>query len=106
METCDELKPTRHGKELLSKSIQSTTQGYSGIDNLTCLSGDDTNLGTDHTKADVHESSNDMSESKSINENQSESDMDLIEDISSDDEIYSDTDDGEYFRQKKVLRRL
>ena len=103
LETCDELKPTRHGKELLSKSIQSTTQGYSGIDNLTCLSGDDTNLGTDHTKADVHESSNDMSESKSINENQSESDMDLIEDISSDDEIYSDTDDGEYFSTEESL---
>ena len=37
-----------------------------------------------------------MSEGKSISENQSESDMDLVEDISSDDEIYSDTDDGEY----------
>ena len=103
LETCDELKPTRHGKELLSKSIQSTTQGDSGIDNLTCLSGDDTRLGTDHTKADVYESSNDMSESKSINENRSESDMDLIEDISSDDEIYSDTDDGEYFSTEESL---
>ena len=50
---------TRHGKELLSKSIQSTTtKGDSGIDNLTCLSGDDTKLGTDHTKADMYESSN------------------------------------------------
>ena len=38
-----------------------------------------------------------MLDSKSISENQSESDMDLVEDISSDDEIYSDTDDGEYF---------
>ena len=103
LETCDELKSARHGKELLSKSIQSTTQGDSGIDNLTCLSGDDTKLGTDHTKADVYESSNDMSESKSINENQSESDMDLIEDISSDDEIYSDTDDGEYFSTEESL---
>ena len=103
LETCDELKPTRHGKELLSKSIQSTTQGDSGIDNLTYLSGDDTKLGTDHTKADVYESSNDMSESKSINENRSESDMDLIEDISSDDEIYSDTDDGEYFSTEESL---
>ena len=44
-----------------------------------------------------------MSESKSINENQSESDMDLIEDISSDDEIYSDTDDGEYFLTEESL---
>ena len=103
LETCDELKPTRHGKELLSKSIQSTIQRDSGIDNLTCLSGDDTKLGTDHTKADVYESSNNMSESKSISENQSESDMDLIEDISSDDEIYSDTDDGEYFSTEESL---
>ena len=38
-----------------------------------------------------------MLDSKSISENQSESDMDLVEDISSDDEIYSDTDDGDYF---------
>ena len=98
LETCDELKPTRHGNELLEKGIQSTTEkGDSGIDNLTCLSGDCTMLGTDHTKADVYESSSDMSEGKSISENQSESDTDLVEDISSDDEIYSDTDDGEYF---------
>ena len=55
------MKSTRHGKELLSKSNQSTTtQGDSGIDNLTCLSRDDTKLGTDHTKADVYESSNDI----------------------------------------------
>ena len=98
LETCNDLKPTRHGNELFDKSIQSAIEkGDSGIDNLACLSGDDTNLGTDHTKADVYESSNDMSEGKSISENQSESDMDLVEDISSDDEIYSDTDDGEYF---------
>ena len=104
LETCDELKPTRHGNELLNNSIQSAIErGDSGIDNLTCLSGDDTKLGTDHTKADVYESSNDMSESKSINENQSESDMDLIEDISSDDEIYPDTDDGEYFSTEESL---
>ena len=96
LETCDDLKPTRHGNELLEKGIQSATEkGNSGIDNLTCLSGDDTKLGTDHTKADVYECSNDMSEGKSMSENQSESDMDLVEDISSDDEIYSDTDDGE-----------
>ena len=45
LETCNIMKSTRHGKELLSKSIQSTTtQGDSGIDNLTCLSGDDTKL--------------------------------------------------------------
>ena len=53
LETCNIMKSTRH--RLLSKSIQSTTtQGDSGIDNLTCLSGDDTKLGTDHTKADVY----------------------------------------------------
>ena len=104
LETCNELKPTRHGNELLEMSIQSATERRdSGIDNLTCLSGDDTKLGTDHTKADVYESSNDMSEGKSISENQSESDMDLVEDISSDDEIYSDTDDGEYFSAVESL---
>ena len=104
LETCDELKPIRHGNELLEKGIQSTTEkGDSGIDNLTFLSEDDTKLGTDHTKADVYESSNDMSEGKSISENQSESDMDLVEDISSDDEIYSDTDDGEYFLAVECL---
>ena len=104
METCDELKPTRHGNELLEKGIQSATErGDSDVDNLTCLSGDDTKLGTDHTKPDVYESSNDMSEGKSISENQSESDMDLVEDISSDDEIYSDIDDGEYFSAVESL---
>ena len=64
------------------------------------MSGDDTG-GTGHTQ--VYESSNDMLDSKSISENQSESDMDLVEDISSDDEIYSDTDDGEYFLAVKSL---
>ena len=44
-----------------------------------------------------------MLDSKSISENQSESDMDLIEDISSDDEIYSDMDDGEYFSTEESL---
>ena len=45
-----------------------------------------------------------MLDSKSIGENhQSESDMDLIEDISSYDEIYSDTDDGEYFSTEESL---
>ena len=51
--------------------------------------------GSGHTQ--VYESSNNTLDSKSISENQSESDMDLVEDISSDDEIYSDTEDGEYF---------
>ena len=100
------MKSTRHGKELLSKSIQSTTQGDSGIDNLTYLSGDDTKLGTDHTKADVYESSNDMSESKSISEYQSESDSDLEDDFFSvpeEIEIYSESDDGEYFLAEESL---
>ena len=93
LETCDELKPTRHGNELFDKSIQSATdRGDSGIDNIIYLSGDDTG-GNGHTQ--VYESSNNMLDSKSISENQSESDMDLVEDISSDDEIYSDTEDGE-----------
>ena len=95
LETCDELKPTRHGNKLLDISIQSATErGDSGIDEIVYLSGDDTG-GTGHTQ--VYESNNNMLDSKSISENQSESDMDLVEDISSDDEIYSDTDDGEYF---------
>ena len=101
LETCNIMKSARHGKELLSKSIQSTTtQGDSGTDNLTCLSGDDTKLGTDHTKADVYESSNDMSEGKSISEYQSESDSDLEDDFFSvpeEIEIFSESDDGEYF---------
>ena len=101
LETSDELKPTRHGNELLNNSIQSAvTRGDSGIDNLACLSGDDTG-GTGHTQ--VYESRENMLDSKSISKNQSESDMDLIEDISSDDEIYSDTDDGEYFLTEESL---
>ena len=106
LETCNIMKSARHGKELLSKSIQSTTQGDSGIDNLTCLSGDDTKLGTDHTKADVYESSNNMSESKSINENQSESDSDLEDDFFSvpeEIEIFLESDDGEYFSAEESL---
>ena len=107
LETCNIMKSARHGKELLSKSIQSTTtEGDSGIDNVTCLSGDDTKLGTDHTKADVYESSNDMSESKSISENQSESDSDLEDDFFSvpeEIEIFSESDDGEYFSAEESL---
>ena len=97
MDTCDELKPTRHENELLDNGIQSATErGDSDIDKIAYLSGDDTG-GTGHTQ--VYESSNNMLDSKSISENQSESDMDLVEDISSGDEIYSDTDDGDYFWQ-------
>ena len=47
-----------------------------------------------------------MLDSKSISENQNESDMDLIEDISSDDEIYSDTEDGEYFSTEESLEEI
>ena len=104
LETCDELKPTRHGNELLDNSIQSAgTKESSGIDNITYWSGDDTG-GTGHTQ--VYESRENMLDSKSISENQSESDMDLIEDISSDDEIYSDTDDGEYFSTEESLEEI
>ena len=104
LETCDELKPTRHGNELLNSSIQSAIErGDSGIDNIAYLSGDDTG-GTGHTQ--VYESRENMLDSKSISENQSESDMDLIEDISSDDEIYSDTDDGEYFLKEESLGEI
>ena len=104
LETCDELKPTRHGNELLDNSIQSAgTNESSGIDNIAYWSGDDTG-GTGHTQ--VYESRENMLDSKSISENQSESDMDLIEDISSDDEIYSDTDDGEYFSTEESLEEV
>ena len=104
LETCDELKPTRHGNELLDNSIQSAgTKESSGIDNIAYWSGDDTG-GTGHIQ--VYESRENMLDSKSISENQSESDMDLIEDISSDDEIYSDTDDGEYFLTEESLEEI
>ena len=104
LETCDVLKPTRHGNEPLRKSIQSAAaKGDSGIDNMAYLSGDDTG-GTGHTQ--VYESSNNMLDSHSISENQSESDMDLVEDISSDDEIYSDTEDGEYFLTEESLEEI
>ena len=107
LETCNIMKSTRHGKELLSKSIQSTTEkGDSGIDNLTCLSGDDTKLGTDHTKADVYDSSNDMSEGKSISEYQTESDSDLGDDFFSVTEVietFLESDDGEYFLAEESL---
>ena len=101
LETCDRLKHTRHGNELLNNSIQSAIErGDSGIDKIACLSGDDTG-GTGHTQ--VYESRESMLDSKSISENQSESDRDLLEDISSDDEIYSDTGDGEYFSAVESL---
>ena len=102
LETCDVLKPTRHGNETLG-SIQSTDKENSGIDNIAYLSGDDAG-GTGHTQ--VYESRENMLDSHSISENQSESDMDLVEDISSDDEIYSDTEDGEYFSAVESLEEI
>ena len=110
LETCNVIKPTRHGKEHLGKSIQSTIEkGDSSTSNLTYLSGDDTKLGTDHTKADVYESSNDMSVSSSISENQMESDSDLEDDLFSlaeDNEICSDSDDGAYFSADESLEEV
>ena len=107
LKSCDALKPTRHGNEPLGKSIQSATDRRdSGIDNIAYLSGDDTKLGTDHTKADVYESSDNMLVSHSISENQSESDMDLKYDIFPDDEVYSDTDDGEYFLMDESIEGI
>ena len=47
-----------------------------------------------------------MLDSYSNSENQSESDMDLVEDISSDDEIYSDTDYGDYFSTEESLEEI
>ena len=65
LETCDVLKPTRHGNEPLG-SIQSAAKGNSGIDNIAYLSGDDTG-GTGHTQ--VYESRENMLDSKSISDN-------------------------------------
>ena len=68
LETFDALKPTRHGNELLGKSIQSATEREdSGIDNIAYLPGDDAG-GTGHTQ--VYESSENMLVSHSISENQ------------------------------------
>ena len=110
LETCNLIKPTRHGKESLGKGIQSKpAKGISGNSKLTCLSGDDTKLGTDHTKADVYESSNNMSMSSSICENQIHSDSDLEDDLFSlaeDNEICSDSDDGSYFSAEESLEEV
>ena len=78
LETCNVIKPTRRGKETLEKGVQSNhAKGVSSNSNLAYLSGDDTKLGTDHTNADVYESSNNVSVSSSISENQMQSDSDL-----------------------------
>ena len=110
LETCNLIKPTRHGKETLGKGIQSNPANeVSSNSNLTYLSGDDTKLGTDHTKADVYESSNNMSVSSSINENQMQSDSDLEDDLFSlaeDNEICSDSDAGPYFSAEESLEEV
>ena len=108
LETYNVIKSTRHGNEFLEMSIKSATErGDSGNDNLIYLSGDDTRLGTDHTNADVYESSNDMSVGNSISENQIETDSDLEDDMFSlakdDNDIFSDNDNGAYFSADKSL---
>ena len=110
LETRNVIKPTRHGKETLGKSIQNNpAKGDSSNSNLTYLSGDDTKLGTDHTKADVYESSNDMSVSSSMSENQIQSDSSLEDGLFSlaeDNEICSDSDDGSYFLADESLEEV
>ena len=110
LDTCNVIKPTRHGKEPLGKSIESATEkGDSSNDNLTYLSGDNTELGIDDTKTDVCESSNDMSVSSSISENQMQSDSDLEDDLFSlpeDNEICSDSDDGAYILADESLEEV
>ena len=110
METCNVIKPTRHGKETLGKGIQSNpAKEVSSNSNLTCFSGDDTKLGTDHTKADVYESSNNVSVSSSISKNQIQSDSDLEDDLFSlaeDNEICSDSDDGSYSLAEESLEEV
>ena len=109
LETCNVIKSTRHGNELLGKSIQSTTErGDSGIRNLAYLSGDDTRLGTDHTKADVYESSNSMLVGDSIREDQNDTDIDLDDNFFSltrEEENDSDSDNGGYFLADESLER-
>ena len=91
LETCNVIKSTRHGNELLGKSIQSATErGDSGIRNLAYLSEDDTKLGTDHTKADVYESSNSMLFGDSIREDQN------VTDINRGDKLFSLAREEEY----------
>ena len=110
LETCNVIKPTRHGKETLGKGAQSNpAKEVSSNSNLTYLSGDDTKLGTDHTKADVYESSNNVSVSSSISENQMQSDSDLEDDLFSlaeDNDICSDSDDGSYFSAEESLEEV
>ena len=110
LETCNVIKPTRHGKETLGTGVQSNPeQGVSGNSNLTYLSGDDAKLGTDHTKTDVYESSNNMSVSSSISENQMQSDSDLEDDLfflAEDKDICSDSDDGSYFLADESLEEV
>ena len=110
LETCNVIKPTRHGKETLGKGIQrNPAKGDSSNNNLTYLSGDDTKLGTDHTKADVYEFSNNMSVSSSITENQIQSDSDLEDDLFSlaeNNEICSDSDDEPYFSAEESLEEV
>ena len=101
LETCNVMKSARHGNELLGMSIQSATErGDFGIDNKAYLSGDDTS-GNGHTQ--VYESSNNMLVGNSICEDQGEFDMDLEDGFFFDDEIYSDSDDGDYFSADESL---
>ena len=100
LKTCNVMKSTRHGNEL-GMSIQSATErGDSGIDNIAYLSGDDTGC-NGHTQ--VYESSNNMLVGNSISEDQIESDMDLEDGFCFDDEIYSDSDDGDYLLADESL---
>ena len=107
LETCNVIKHTRHGKETRGKGVQSNpAKEVSSNSNLTYLSGDDTKLGTDHTKADVYESSNNVSVSNSISENQMQSDSYLEDDLfflAENNEICSDSDDGSYFLAEESL---
>ena len=109
LETCNVIKSTRHGNELLGKSIQSAIErGDSGIRNLAYLSGDDIKLGTDHTKADVYESSNSMLVGDSIRKDQNDTDIDLDDkffSLAREEENDSDSDNGGYFLADESLER-
>ena len=67
------------------------------IRNLAHLSGDDTKVGTDHTKADVYESSNCLLVGDSISEDQNDTDIDLDDkffSLAREEENDSDSDNG------------
>ena len=72
------------------------------------MSGDDTKLGTDHTKAEVYESSNSMLVGDSIREDQNDTDIDLDDkffSLAREEDNDSDSDNGGYILADESLER-